>query len=97
MSARKIHWTLFDETGGYESGTDTLTTIGRRLQDLEQQAVGVLKQTGADHVIYGIKFYDAGEEKIDRFCFYMRPMTDEYFETHVLPIKNAYIYALHKR
>lgn len=100
MNDKKIRWTLWEGATATRSGKDTLDIINGYLGALEKKAAEVLKQTGADHVVYGIKHYrddGKGGEKVYYFNLYMRPMMDKDFEEKVVPMKDVYIYALHKR
>ena len=39
-------------------GQMPLRDVGRELQKFEAEAIKILKETGADHVLYGVKDYD---------------------------------------
>ena len=69
--------------------------IQSELQRFEARAKELMEETGADHVLYGRKFYnEAGE--LEELRFYLLPMSDETFEERVVPLKNQQVYALHK-
>lgn len=68
--------------------------IQLNLQKFEQEAKKLLEETGADHVVYGMKIYEDGHLKEARF--YLRPMNEEEFE-RVAKLRGVVVYALHKR
>lgn len=56
----------------------------------------MLKKTGVDHVVYGVKSYgDDGE--LEEVRFYQKPMTDERFEKDVASKTGLVVYAVHAR
>lgn len=65
------------------------------LKEFEVEAAKVLKRSGADHVLYGVKSFDENGE-ISKVTFYMEPMTDEQLENDAR-LNNCIIYALHAR
>ena len=68
--------------------------IQLNLQKFEQEAQKLLKETGADHVVYGMKIYEDGHLKEARF--YLQPMNEEEFD-RVASLSGVMVYALHKR
>lgn len=68
--------------------------IQLNLQKFEQEAKKLLEETGADHVVYGMKIYEDGRLKEARF--YLQPMNEEEFE-RVAKLRGVVVYALHKR
>lgn len=79
-------------TGG---GYLPLPEILPRLQENEKKAAFLLKETGVDHVIYGMKIYEG--EKLAAVHFYMWPMSEEEFCKVTGRVRNSLIYALHRR
>ena len=53
-----------------------------------------MDETGADHVVYGMKIYEDGHLKEARF--YLQPMSEEEFD-RVASLSGVIVYALHKR
>ena len=88
------HWTA----SGLESfGQMPLRDVTKELQKFETEALRLLKQTGADHVLYGVKVYD-GDGDLEEVRFYLEPMSEQEFEERVA--KNAMnwtVFAVHKR
>lgn len=76
-------------------GIDTLQEIQKGLQQHEKKAAEVMKETGADHVLYGMKIYEG--EKLAAVHFYIWPMQEEEFSKVTGKVHNSLIYALHKR
>lgn len=66
------------------------------IQKAEKKASKVLKETGADHVLYGMKIYD-GENRLQIVHFYMWPMQEEEFDKLATRSRGTLIYALHRR
>lgn len=89
-----IHWTQWTGTG-YACGQLLLKNLDREIQKFEAKASSVLKKTGADHVLYAVKHYEADE--LDRVSFYMMPMTDAEYEEKVAKLDGVRVYALHAR
>jgi hypothetical protein len=78
-------------------GQMPLRDVGRELQKFEAEAIKILKETGVDHVLYGVKEYD-GDGDLDTVRFYLEPMSEQEFEDRV--VKNSAgmtVYAVHKR
>lgn len=76
---------------------DAYPRCRRELQKFEAEAIKVLKETGADHVLYGVKEYDSDGD-LDTVRFYLEPMSEQEFEDRV--VKNSAgmtVYAVHKR
>ena len=67
--------------------------IQLNLQKFEQEAKKLLEETGADHVVYGMKIYEDGHLKEARF--YLQPMKEEF--ERVAKLRGVVVYALHKR
>lgn len=74
----------------------TLSEAEKELLKFELAAKKLLDETGADHVVYGIKKYDDEGEIVD-IRFYLEPMNDFRFQTDVAVMQNVRVYALHKR
>ena len=68
--------------------------IQLNLQKFEQEAKKLLDETGADHVVYGMKIYEDGHLKEARF--YLQPMSEEEFD-RVASLSGVIVYALHKK
>ena len=68
--------------------------IQLNLQKFEQEAKKLLDETGADHVVDGMKIYEDGHLQEARF--YLQPMSEEEFD-RVASLSGVIVYALHKR
>lgn len=66
------------------------------IQKAEQKASKVLKETGADHVLYGMKIYDE-YGRLQMVHFYMWSMQEKEFDKLATRSRNALVYALHRR
>ena len=92
-----VRWRHWTENGLVAFGQMPLRDVGRELQKFESEALKILKETGADHVLYGVKEYD-GDGDLDTVRFYLEPMSEQEFEDRV--VKNSAgmtVYAVHKR
>ena len=92
-----VRWRHWAENGLVAFGQMPIRDIGWELQRFEAEALKILKETGADHVLYGVKEYDSDGE-LDTVRFYLEPMSEEEFEDCV--VKNSAgmtVYAVHKR
>lgn len=88
------HWTANGLVG---FGEMPLQNVERELQKFEKEATRIQKETGADHVLYGVKEYDRDGE-LEEVRFYLEPMNEDEFEERVVK-KSAglTVYALHAR
>lgn len=89
-----IRWSRWDSNGQIEGGQIRWRDIQLNLQKFEQEAKKLLDETGADHVVYGMKIYEDGHLKEARF--YLQPMSEEEFD-RVASLSGVIVYALHKR
>lgn len=53
-----VRWRHWTANGMVAFGQMPLRDVGRELQKFEAEAIKILKETGADHVLYGVKEYD---------------------------------------
>lgn len=86
--------TMRDTTGCIQRWQMSLPEIQKELLWLERQAAKEMKETGADHVLYGTKVYD-NDDRLVTVQFCMRPMTDEEFYRLTGKARNVLVYALH--
>ncbi|MBR3973035.1 MAG: hypothetical protein IKJ99_03675 [Oscillospiraceae bacterium] len=91
-----IKWTQWESGGCIGIGQMPGREVEKNLQEFEKQAAKVLKETGADHVVYGMKLYDEDGE-LEEVKFYMVPIDDEKFQKDVASLSGCVIYALHAR
>lgn len=89
-----VKWSLRDSTGCKQRGEIELAQIPGELLRFEREAARIMKRTGADHVLYGIKIYDQ-DNRLETVQFYMNPMDDDEFYRLTGRVRNAMIYALH--
>ena len=92
-----VRWRHWTESGLVAFGQMPIRDVGRELQKFEAEAIKVLKETGADHVLYGVKEYDSDGD-LDTVRFYLEPLSEQEFEDRV--VKNSAgmtVYAVHKR
>jgi len=90
-----VKWFQYGDSGMINYGQMTKKDVAENLKKFEREASSVLSETGADHVVYGLKAY-AEDGSIDCVKFYMAAMTDEDFQKDVATLKNCTVYALHK-
>lgn len=97
---RWVRWTQWDAGGMVGAGQMPLRRVQEHLRQFEAKAKKMLDETGADHVVYGVKHYktDDGvlEDELEEVRFYLQPMDDERFERDVASMKNVIVYAVHK-
>ena len=91
-----IRWTQWTEIGLINYGQMPAMDVDKYLRDFERQAKEVLEETGADHVLYGIKSYD-NDGNLEEVRYYMIAMDDDRFEKDVASKPGATVYALHRR
>jgi hypothetical protein len=91
-----IKWSQWSDTGMMDKGEMPLSNLQKVLKKFEKEAQAVLKETNADHVIYGVKYYDKKTGQLEEVRFYMLPMDENRFQS-VGKYENVIIYALHKR
>lgn len=93
---RMVTCSLRDTTGCRFRSQERLADIPKILQKFERDAATVMKRTGADHVLYACKIYDA-DDNLVAVQFYNEPMDDETFDRVTRKVRGAMIYALHNR
>jgi len=91
-----IKWKQWTEDGLVGFGQMPIKNVDKELYRFANEAANVLKSTGADHVLYGVKVYDENDE-LDEVKFYMLPMDDETFYKDVANKTGVVVYALHKK
>lgn len=90
-----IKWQSWYENGLVEHGEMPLKEVNKSLLLYAKTASGMLERTGADHILYAIKYYNKKTGELELIRFYMKPMSDEAFE-RVAMMRNVVVYALHK-
>lgn len=91
---RMVTCSLRDATGCRFRSQEQLTDIPEMLQRYERDAATVMKRTGARHVLYACKIYDADDNLVE-VQFYNEPMDDETFSKVTRKARGALVYALH--
>ena len=94
-----IRWFKHNESIYPEVGQMPLNDLERVLKEFGSEARKVLKETGADHVVYATKEYDE-EDEVKEVNFYMIPLDDAEFHRRVKSFQEttpkSMIYAVHK-
>ena len=92
-----VKWSQWSGIGLMNFGQMSMKDINKTLQEFNVEAIKILKETGADHVLYGIKFYDKSDEHLEEVRFYMLPLSDEEFDRKFNISMNMIVYAVHRR
>lgn len=95
MSDAWVRWSQWGEGGMVASGQMPKLDMQKRLREFELEARKLLKKTKADHVVFGVKYYDK-EGKLTEIRFYLKPMSDEEFYRRTGELHGCQVYALHK-
>lgn len=93
---KMINWSMKDTNGCVQRGQMPLCQLPGILRDFENSAAETLRRTGADHVLYAVKIYDA-EDELTAVQFYMNPMSDEEFSKVTGKGRGTMVYALHNK
>ena len=91
-----VRWTQWTSAGLVNFGQMPLRNVDQELRTFEVEAAKILKETGAAHVLYGVKRYDEDGD-LDEVRFYLEPMDDERFEKDVANKTGVVVYALHAK
>lgn len=91
-----VRWVAYGRYGRVGGGRMPASQVLPGIQKAEKKASKVLKETGADHVLYGMKIYDE-ENRLQIVHFYMWPMQEEEFDKLATRSRGALVYALHRR
>lgn len=91
---RMVTCSLRDTTGCRFRSRERLVDIPKILRLFEREAAELMKKTGADHVLYACKIYDA-DDNLVAVQFYNEPMDDETFDRVTRQVRGVLIYALH--
>lgn len=90
-----VRWSQWSESGMVGVGQMLKLDMQKHLHEFELEARKLLKKTGADHVVFGIKLFDE-EGKLKEIRFYLKPMSEEEFERDVARVPGWQVYAVHK-
>ena len=93
---KMVTCSLRDTTGCRFRSQERLADIPKILQRSERDAAELMKKTGADHVLYACKIYDA-DDNLVTVQLYNEPMDDETFDRVTGKVRGALIYVLHNR
>lgn len=91
-----VRWSNYINNGPTEHGYMPLRQVQPTLVEYQNFARNVLRETGADHVVYGMKLYDKDGELSD-VHLYMLPMDEKTFDRTAARCRNSIVYALHRR
>ena len=89
-----VRWKQWTKSGLVAFGQMPIRDVGRELQKFEAEAFKILNETGADHVLYGVKLY-GDDGNLKSVSFYLEPMDDVRFEKVVANKTDVVVYALH--
>lgn len=94
---RWVKWKHWTSSGLVGFGQMPCENVETELQKFEKEAYRILKETGVDHVLYGVKEFDENGD-LEEVRFYLEPMSEAEFENDVVK-KSAglMVYALHAR
>lgn len=90
-----VKWTQWGESGVIACGEMPVKNVARFLRQFAAEARKVLIETGADHVVYGLKEYDENDD-LKEVGFYMLPLDDATFTERTESLHRCTVYALHK-
>lgn len=93
---RMVTCSLRDTTRCIYRYQEKLADIPKLIQNFEKSAARLMERTGADHVLYACKIYNA-DDSLVAVQFYEQPMDDETFYRITGKVRGALIYALHNR
>ena len=92
-----VKWSQWSDIGLMNFGQMSMKDVNKTLREFNVEAIKILEETGADHVLYGIKFYDNSGEGLEEVKFYMLPLSDEEFDRKFNISMNMIVYAVHRR
>lgn len=95
QNPRYVKWSHVNQDGFVGKDWMLRSEVQNKIQEFEQAAKKILEDTGADHVLYAIKYFD-DNCTLEEVKFYELPMTDEEFEDRVARQVRVQVYALHK-
>ena len=90
-----VRWSQWEQCGMTGFGQMPVKNVDGHLREFAKKAKEVMSETGADHVVYGLKLYD-DDGDLEEVKFYMLPMSDDDFQSDVASLKGCAIYALHR-
>ena len=89
-----VDWSQWGDMGMIAHGQMPIRDVASNLRKFEQEAKRILKETDADHVVYGVKYYNA-DGNLDRVHFHLMAVTDERFDS-IARLSDVVVCALHK-
>lgn len=92
-----VRWSNWTPAGCVQVGQMPVREVDSHIRRFGEEAAKLLKETGADHVLYAIKDYGEYGCWLEEVKFYQLPMTDAEFEEKVASIPGVTVYAHHAR
>lgn len=96
MSDAWVRRSQWSDAGMVAFGQMPKLDMQGRLREFEVEAKKLLKKTGADHVVFGVKLFD-DDGRLEEIRFYLKPMDDAEFERSVANLPGCQVYALHRK
>ena len=93
---RWVKWKHFDQKGYVGKDYMLKSDVSAKIKEFEKKAANLLIETGADHVLYAIKYFDE-YSNLDEVKFYELPMSDDEYEYQVARQVRVQVFALHRR
>lgn len=93
-----VKWTDWTDQEHYidPSGEMSAPAVEHHIRNFGEKAAKLLRETGADHVVYAVKQFGADGE-VDEVEFHMLAMSDAEFEERATNEPGAMVYAHHAR
>ncbi len=91
-----VRWSNWSSCGMTQVGQMPARDVDLHIREFGKEAAKLLKETGADHVLYAVKSYGENDE-LEEVKFYQQPMTDAEFEEKVANIPGVIVYAHHAK
>ena len=92
---RWVKWKHFNQDGYVGKDYMLKADVSERIKEFEKIAKRLLQETGADHVLYAIKYFDECSN-LEEVKFYELPMSNDEYEFRVARQVRVQVFALHK-
>lgn len=84
--------------GTIQEGRCNLASMHNKLKEFESAAKDILNNSedNIKHILYAVRYDPNTYREETQYHLYLVPMTEDFFERHVVGLPDARIYALHR-
>ena len=97
MSSKMIPYQI-RINGTIQEDICNLASMQNKLEEFESAAKDILNNSedNIKHIVYAVRYDPNTYREETQYHFYLVPMTEDFFERHVVGLPDARVYALHR-